>query len=158
MIRPPRGSWLFINLNACCVQRNAPVRFVSTTRFHCSMLRSSIGIAGAVVPALLKRTSRRPNWALTPAKTDCTDARSPTSAGTAIRRRFSCPASDTDSSRPVQPATDDDDVVSLTRQRDRGGPPDPTPSARDHRHLRHEPIIVGNTDSPGAVLGSGVNT
>ena len=31
MIRPPRGDWRFISRNASCVQRNAPVRFVSTT-------------------------------------------------------------------------------------------------------------------------------
>ena len=31
MIRPPRGVWRFISRKACCVQRNAPVRFVSTT-------------------------------------------------------------------------------------------------------------------------------
>ena len=61
MIRPPRGAWSFIRRNASRVQRNAPVRFTSTTRRHASIVRSSSGIAGAPVPALLKRTSRRPN-------------------------------------------------------------------------------------------------
>src|SRR2546428_11377954 len=34
MIRPPRGSWLFMILKASCVQWNQPVRLVSTTAFH----------------------------------------------------------------------------------------------------------------------------
>src|SRR5689334_2690847 len=34
MMRPPRGSWLFMILKASCVQRNAPVRLVSTTDFQ----------------------------------------------------------------------------------------------------------------------------
>src|SRR5260370_1196673 len=36
MMRPPRGFWLFMILKASCVQRNAPVRFVSTTDFQSS--------------------------------------------------------------------------------------------------------------------------
>src|SRR5436309_5720106 len=32
-IRPPRGCWLFMTLIASWVQRNAPVRFASTTDF-----------------------------------------------------------------------------------------------------------------------------
>ena len=36
MIRPPIGSWAFIMLMACWVQRNVPVRFVSTTRCQSS--------------------------------------------------------------------------------------------------------------------------
>src|SRR5204863_989269 len=36
MMRPPRGSWLFMSLKASWVQRNAPVRLASTTDFHCS--------------------------------------------------------------------------------------------------------------------------
>src|SRR5438094_947961 len=28
-IRPPRGCWLFISLNASCVQRKAPVRMAT---------------------------------------------------------------------------------------------------------------------------------
>src|SRR5512146_793385 len=44
MIRPPRGSWAFISLMACCAHRNAPVRLVSTTLFHIRTSRSSIGI------------------------------------------------------------------------------------------------------------------
>src|SRR5262249_33695141 len=35
MIRPPRGFWSFMILKASCVHRNEPVRFVSTTAFHC---------------------------------------------------------------------------------------------------------------------------
>src|SRR5471030_1375412 len=36
MMRPPIGFWLFISLIASWVQRNGPVRLVSTTVFHCS--------------------------------------------------------------------------------------------------------------------------
>src|SRR5262245_28894558 len=36
MMRPPRGCWLFMILNASCVHRKEPVRLVSTTAFHCS--------------------------------------------------------------------------------------------------------------------------
>src|SRR5712691_10524965 len=60
MMRPPRGSWLFMMRNASCVQRNIPVRFTATTCFHCSYVRSSSGARGPAVPALLKRTSTRP--------------------------------------------------------------------------------------------------
>src|SRR5213594_1146645 len=36
MMRPPRGSWVFISLKASWVHRNAPVRLMSTTVFHCA--------------------------------------------------------------------------------------------------------------------------
>ena len=61
MMRPPRGVWRFISRNASCVQRKAPVRFVSTTAVQSSSGSSSSGTAGAPIPALLKSTSRRPN-------------------------------------------------------------------------------------------------
>ena len=41
MILPPRGVWCFMILNACWVQRKAPVRFVSSTDAHCSGAMSS---------------------------------------------------------------------------------------------------------------------
>ena len=44
MIRPPRGCWFCIMLNACCAQRNEPVRLTATTFDHCSYVRSSIGM------------------------------------------------------------------------------------------------------------------
>ena len=40
MMRPPAGVCDFISLIACCVQRNAPVRFVSITRRHSSERRT----------------------------------------------------------------------------------------------------------------------
>ena len=61
MIRPPRGVWSFMSRNASWVQRNAPVRLTSTTRRHCSTVRSSSGTGGAPVPALLNSRSSRPN-------------------------------------------------------------------------------------------------
>ena len=57
---PEDGLWSFIIRNACCVHRNMPVRFVSTTARHVSSGRSSIGTAGAPRPALLKSRSSRP--------------------------------------------------------------------------------------------------
>src|SRR5215470_9793791 len=36
MMRPPRGSWLFMILKASWVHRKTPVRLTSTTAFHCS--------------------------------------------------------------------------------------------------------------------------
>src|SRR5881396_3359399 len=63
MMRPPRGVWLFMILNASCVHRNMPVRFVFTTACHCSSVKSSsMMLPGVPIPALLKSTSRRPNF------------------------------------------------------------------------------------------------
>ncbi len=60
MMRPPFGSCDFIWRNAACVHRKRPVRFVSMTRFHASSGRSSSGVGGALLPALLNSTSMRP--------------------------------------------------------------------------------------------------
>src|SRR5260221_628808 len=68
MMRPPFGSCAFMMRIASWVQRKAPVRFAFTTVIHCSYVRSSMGIAGAPVPALLKSTSRRPNFCFAWAK------------------------------------------------------------------------------------------
>src|ERR1700730_18855341 len=57
MMRPPRGCCAFMILNASCVHKNAPVRFTSTTAFHCSGVMSSSAMGGAPVPALLNRAS-----------------------------------------------------------------------------------------------------
>src|SRR5438093_13498429 len=64
-IRPPRGCWFFMTLIASCVQRKAPVRFTSTTVFHCSKVRSSSATGGAESTALLNRLSEHPNVATT---------------------------------------------------------------------------------------------
>src|SRR5258706_316450 len=86
MMRPPRGSWSFMMRIASCAQRKLPVRFAFTTFCHCSNVRSSIGIAGAPMPALLKSTSRRPNISFTFAKSARTDSGLATSVGTARAR------------------------------------------------------------------------
>src|SRR5258708_1128420 len=86
MIRPPRGRWPFITLNASCVQRKAPVRFVSTTALHCSNVRSSNGTDGAPMPALLNRRSSRPNASVVARNRAETEAGSATSRGTASGR------------------------------------------------------------------------
>ena len=67
MIRPPRGVWSCMIRNASCVQRNAPVRLVSTTAFQRSRERSSSGTGGAPMPALLTSRSSRPNRSRTAA-------------------------------------------------------------------------------------------
>src|SRR5207244_9097414 len=85
-IRPPRGCWLFMTLIASWVQRNAPVRFASTTDLHCSYVRSSSGRGGAPEPALLKRRSNRPNISVVFANRALTDCGSPTSVGTPCTR------------------------------------------------------------------------
>ena len=56
-------------------------------------MSSSIGIPGALAPALLNRKSRRPNASFVRAKSASTDAGSLTSAGTASARSPSAPAS-----------------------------------------------------------------
>src|SRR5260370_11157627 len=60
IIRPPRGSWLFMILIASWVQRNAPVRLAPPTAIHCSYVRSSSGPGGAPDPPLLTSGSNRP--------------------------------------------------------------------------------------------------
>ena len=67
-------GWLFISLNASCVQRNRPVRLTSTTDFHCSDVTSSSGVRSDSVPALLNSTSSRPNFSLTAANRARTDS------------------------------------------------------------------------------------
>src|SRR6266508_4263604 len=82
MMRPPLGCWLFMILKASCVQRNEPVRLMSTTAFHRSYGRSSSGTGGAPMPALLKSRSSRSNVSFVLEKSARTDAASPTSVGT----------------------------------------------------------------------------
>src|SRR5258708_9999199 len=60
MMRPPAGFCDFIALMASWAHRKDPVRLTATTLLHWSKLRSSIGTPGALMPALLKSTSRRP--------------------------------------------------------------------------------------------------
>src|SRR5919198_3508243 len=66
MMRPPRGSWFFISLNACWMHRKVPVRLTPTTSCHCSKERSSSGIGGGPGPALLNRRSRGADVRLVP--------------------------------------------------------------------------------------------
>src|SRR5258705_5443378 len=99
MMRPPRGVCTFMMRMASCVQRNAPFRFVSTTDFHCANDRSSIGIGGVPIPALLNRRSSRPNRCFVVAKSARTDSGSLTSAGIARQRDAAAPAHVTAPSR-----------------------------------------------------------
>ena len=59
-----------------------PVRLISTTFFQVSYGRSSIGVAGAPMPALLNSTSQRPKVSLVLANSALTEAGSLTSVGT----------------------------------------------------------------------------
>ena len=99
MMRPPRGLWLFMIRNASWVQRNEPVRLVSTTARHCSTDRSSRGMAGAPIPALLNRRSRRPKTSTVRVKRARMDSGSVTSVGTAVARPPVDPISDATSLR-----------------------------------------------------------
>src|SRR5437867_5283732 len=92
MIRPPRGFWSFMILNASCVQKNEPVRLVSTTAFHCATVRSSRSPA-APMPALLNRRSSRPNALLVCAKSERMAWGSHTSVGTTSALERASPAS-----------------------------------------------------------------
>src|SRR5262245_5591068 len=93
MIRPPCGRWPFMILNASCVHKNAPVRFVSRTARHWSQLRSSMGMAGALIPALLNSKSKRAKWSSVLANKARTLAGSVTSAHTTSAREPAFPAS-----------------------------------------------------------------
>ena len=77
---------------AAWVHRNGPVRLTFTTACHCSKLRSSIGTAGVLMPALLKSTSSRPKVFSVASNSAFTEAGSPTSVGTASMRLPSAPA------------------------------------------------------------------
>jgi hypothetical protein len=79
MILPPRGFWFFMILTASCEHRNTPVRFVFTMLCHCSSVRVSRVVPGALMPALLNSRSRRPNTSTTFVKSLCTDLGSVTS-------------------------------------------------------------------------------
>ena len=82
MMRPPFGSCAFMILTASWVQTKTPVRLVSTTFFQVSSGSSSIGTAGAPMPALLNRMSSRPKSFLTRANSALMDSGSLTSVGT----------------------------------------------------------------------------
>ncbi len=86
MMRPPFGDCAFMMRIASWQQRNVPVRLAATTACHLSKGRSSMGIAGAPMPALLKSTSRRPNFAFVAAKSAFTESGTPTSVATAMAR------------------------------------------------------------------------
>src|SRR5271166_1040949 len=100
MIRPPCGSWCFICRNAACAHRNEPVRLVSMTALHTSGGTSSSGAPVPNVPALLTRTSTRPQRATTAANSAPTDSADRTSAGT-TRVSPAAPASPPSPPSPV---------------------------------------------------------
>ena len=82
MMRPPFGDCAFMILMASWVQTNIPVRLVSTTFFQVSSGSSSIGTAGAPMPALLNSRSSRPYSCLARANSALIDSGSLTSVGT----------------------------------------------------------------------------
>jgi hypothetical protein len=82
MMRPPRGLWSRMIFMASCEHRNGAVRLVATTACHLSNGSSSSGTGGAPMPALLNRTSKRPNVSLIVANSALICAGSDTSVGT----------------------------------------------------------------------------
>ena len=93
MMRPPRGCWVFIRRTAPCAHKNAPVRFVSMTLRHCTSESSSNGTPGTLTPALLNKTSNRPNTSLMRAKSARTEDSSVTSVGTTSQSAAGAPDS-----------------------------------------------------------------
>src|SRR5947209_2178069 len=93
MIRPPRGDCVFMMRNACCAQRNDPVRLISTTLFHCSKGSSSRSTPGAPMPALLNSKSSRPKIFSTSPNSAFTESGSATSVGIVIALRPEAPPS-----------------------------------------------------------------
>src|SRR5258708_6168210 len=82
------AAWVcaFMMRKASWVQTNGPVRLVSTTARHLSSGKSSMGTAGAPMPALLKSRSSRPWAAFTAANSALMAAGSATSVGTTMLR------------------------------------------------------------------------
>src|SRR5947208_1070607 len=152
MMRPPRGSWLFMILNASCVQRNEPVRLVSTTAFHCSKGRSSSGTAGAPMPALLKSRSSRPNVSLVRAKSARTEAGSPTSVTTASVREPGLASRTTDSRASLRRPASATAYPSL-RRASAEALPMPLPAPVTIATLPEEAMLVVLSGESGALGG-----
>src|SRR5450631_465565 len=94
--RNARGNRMdtrFIILKACCVHKNVPVTQVSSTRRHCSYLRSSSGTEGAPTPALLNKTSSRQKVSCVAVNNADTASGSHTSIDITSVRAFGTPAS-----------------------------------------------------------------
>ena len=137
MIRPPRGDWRFMMRNASCVQRNVPVRLVST---HGRPLLERRGPRAARrarrCPALLNSRSSRPNRSSISAKSAATDSGSRTSQVTATAP---APASAAAALERFQAPSREDDREARARERDRRRPADAAARARDQRDARHRP-------------------
>ena len=88
MMRPPFGSCAFMMRMACCVHMNIATRLMFTTSRNFSIGRSSIGTAGAPMPALLNSTSSRPNLLFTSENTFSTSASLVMSAASTSARSF----------------------------------------------------------------------
>ena len=155
MMRPPRGDWLFISRNACCVQRKTAVRLMSTTVCHCSTVRSSSGIGGAPVPALLKSRSRRPKLVLGRGE-ERLDRGRIGDVGRARRGRVAARVAGGRARRleRVGAAAGERDVEARLEQGERGGAADAAAGAGDDGDFLHdEPFVSesgGSTSSRGA--------
>ena len=116
-----------------------PVRLTSTTALPLLVVSSSNGIGGALVPALLKSRSRRPNFFLA-------------SSGRAISTEAGIRHVGRNDERPARagrrllellaPASGERDVVAGLQQRLRHRPADAAAGARHDRNLRHRPTFV----------------
>jgi len=63
MMRPPCGDWAFIILNASWVQRNAPVKLVSSTMRHSSAVSCSGGLRTVVPEECVSDKHESPHFA-----------------------------------------------------------------------------------------------
>ena len=151
MIRPPRGDCDFISTKACWVQRKTAVRLMSTTVCHCSTVSSSSGIGGAPMPALLNRTSRRPNLLLDRREQRLDGGRI---GGVGRHREGAVGAvagGDAGRLEGVGAAAGEGDVEARLEERERGGAADAAAGAGDDGDFLHdEPFVresVGSTSS-----------
>ena len=136
-------------LMASWVHTNMPVRLVSTTFFQVSSGSSSIGTAGAPMPALLNRRSSRPNSFFTRANSALIDSGSLTSVGTesglgvaGLLRGFV---------ELVGAAAGQHDGVAVLGERQRHRLADAGARARHHRDLLHSHVIL-RTYTVGGIL------
>src|ERR1044071_8024045 len=123
MMRPPLGFCAFMMRIASWVHMNIATRLMFTTSRNFSIGRSSIGTAGAPMPALLKRTSSLPHLDRISLKTLLTSASLVRSAGSTMARSFA------PDSAAVQAY-----AVAVLEHGQRGGLSDAGPGARDDRN------------------------
>ena len=163
MIRPPCGSWRRITRNASLVHRNAPVRLTSTTAFHSLRSSSSISVAQAPRPALLKSRSTRPYLFTARANRLWTEVGSVTSATPQSMPSSGCSATRAVSGPTRRPATTTVQPSRASATADAAPIPEPPPVTMATRRpsvpasgtLRSSSVTTETLASVPGALGSG---